>query len=169
MIEERDIPGWPGRLATSDGRILSTLTGQLVECKQRLNAHGYFVITLHKRTHKGKCAFKEPVHRLIAKAFHGEPMVGQQCRHLNGVRTDNRPGNLAWGTAAENAADAKRHGTLGEGMLARRRKLTDAQVRDIRSMVAGGVPCSRIAKQYGIHDTYPRQLAQRATWRDLKG
>src|SRR5262249_12949164 len=34
-----------------------------------------------------------------------------EVRHLNGIRTDNRPENLAWGTKSENMQDAVRHGT----------------------------------------------------------
>lgn len=51
------------------------------------------------------------VHRIVARAFLGEPQPGHQVRHLNGVRTDNRLANLAWGTASENALDCIRHGT----------------------------------------------------------
>jgi hypothetical protein len=53
----------------------------------------------------------QTVHRLVARAFLGEPEPGQMVRHLNGVRTDNRLQNLAWGTATENAYDSIEHGT----------------------------------------------------------
>lgn len=36
-------------------------------------------------------------------------------RHLNGIKTDNRPENLAWGTDKENAADALRLGEIKRG------------------------------------------------------
>jgi hypothetical protein len=35
-----------------------------------------------------------------------------QCRHLDGNPSNNRPDNLRWGTAKENAADMIRHGRL---------------------------------------------------------
>lgn len=51
-------------------------------------------------------------HRFICEAFHGPaPTPDAQVRHLNGVMTDNRPENLAWGTASENQRDRLRHGT----------------------------------------------------------
>ena len=51
------------------------------------------------------------VHRLVLMAFAGDPPEGTECRHLNGIRTDNRIENLAWGTHSENSVDQVRHGT----------------------------------------------------------
>lgn len=52
------------------------------------------------------------VHVLVCEAFHGpKPKPGMVVRHLNGVSTDNRPENLAWGTHSENNFDLVRHGT----------------------------------------------------------
>lgn len=56
------------------------------------------------------------IHTLVAMAWHGPRPDGQECRHLNGDPTDNRPENLAWGTRAENMADMVRH---GRGKVAR--------------------------------------------------
>lgn len=51
------------------------------------------------------------VHRLVCEAFHGvKPPEAEVVRHLNGIHTDNRASNLAWGTCAENSADMVRHG-----------------------------------------------------------
>lgn len=47
-----------------------------------------------------------PVHRLVCEAFHGvRPGVGIVVRHLNGISTDNRAENLAWGTSKDNHDD----------------------------------------------------------------
>ena len=51
------------------------------------------------------------VHRLVLEAFVGPCPPGQQCRHLNGIPTDNRLENLAWGTPSEDNFDRIRHGT----------------------------------------------------------
>lgn len=51
------------------------------------------------------------VHELVLRAFVGEPLKGQECRHLNGCPSDNRLENLAWGTRSENIRDAVAHGT----------------------------------------------------------
>lgn len=41
------------------------------------------------------------VHRLVARAFHGEPPTeGAIVTHLNGIRTDNPADNPAWTEAS---------------------------------------------------------------------
>lgn len=65
-------------------------------------------------------------HRLIAQEFKGTPPKGMQCRHLNGIRTDNRPSNLAWGTAKENQHDRYEHNTHQIGEKNASAKITKA-------------------------------------------
>lgn len=50
------------------------------------------------------------VHSLVCRAFHGEPKPGQEVRHLNGIPSDNRASNLAWGDKHDQADDDKRNG-----------------------------------------------------------
>lgn len=51
------------------------------------------------------------VHRLVLESFVGPKPDGMECRHLNGIRTDVRLSNLAWGTPTENAGDKFDHWT----------------------------------------------------------
>lgn len=51
------------------------------------------------------------VHQLVLEAFVGPPGPGQEARHLDGDKANNRLSNLAWGTHTENMRDAIRHGT----------------------------------------------------------
>lgn len=51
------------------------------------------------------------VHRIVCEAFHGpRPSPKHEVRHVNGIKTDNRPENLAWGTRVENMRDLVSHG-----------------------------------------------------------
>lgn len=53
-----------------------------------------------------------PIHILVAEAFIGpRPVEYVQVRHLNDIKTDNRPSNLAYGTRSDNAQDSLRNGT----------------------------------------------------------
>lgn len=54
------------------------------------------------------------VHQLVLAAFVGPCPDGMEVRHLNGDPADNRAANLAYGTRAQNVADALRHGTHSE-------------------------------------------------------
>lgn len=55
-------------------------------------------------------------HRLVLEAFVGPCPEGMECRHLNGIRGDNRLENLCWGTHQENYQDRICHGTSGWGI-----------------------------------------------------
>lgn len=113
-------PGIEGYEVSSDGRVRSvdgtssymwrgqrvtrSFSGQVL--RTPLNPDGYQTVTIRKQWFT--------VHSLVARAFHGPRPDGQQVRHLNGVRTDNRIENLRWGTPKENTADMLRHGTNRE-------------------------------------------------------
>ncbi|WP_417315730.1 HNH endonuclease [Cycloclasticus pugetii] len=108
---------------------------------------------------------RRTVHRLVLLAFRGEPNdPSNHGRHLNGNRLDNRIDNLAWGSPRDNASDAIRHGTLGVGMRSRRRKLTEAEVIEIKSRRADGESVITIARDFGVHRTYIYQLMNRRCW-----
>jgi hypothetical protein len=51
------------------------------------------------------------VHRLVLAAFVGPCPAGQEVRHRDGTADNNALSNLHYGTRAENAFDAVRHGT----------------------------------------------------------
>jgi hypothetical protein len=87
------------------GRVRRHGTKKLLTMRT-LAGNGYVIVMMSKN---GKYQ-NQLVHRLVLKAFCGAPVTGQQCRHLNGVRTDNRLENLRWGSAKENAADQIAHG-----------------------------------------------------------
>src|ERR1700756_4358394 len=114
----RPIPGHSGYEASNLGRIksLARPVVQIVQgrektihlreriLKPRQNRYGYLVVNVGGKWSRG-------IHTLVAKAFHGLPEPGQEVRHLNGSRQDNRAQNLAWGTKAENAQDMIQHET----------------------------------------------------------
>jgi hypothetical protein len=110
MTTWRPIPNFSGYEASSDGRIRShKRPGRPLVLKPG-SRNGYPVVTIKddSRIKRTPC-----VHRLVLLAFVGQPQPGQRvCRHLDGNPTNNRIENLRWGTHAENAADAIKHGTL---------------------------------------------------------
>lgn len=98
-----------------DGRVFS-LSGwrgvQRRELAQTPNSHGYVRVFVMRDGRK--CGLK--VHSLVASAFlPPRPTPSHEVRHLNGNRADPSAANLAWGTAAENAADREAHGRTSRG------------------------------------------------------
>lgn len=98
--------GFEGLYEVSDfGRVRRADTRRLMSL--RILDNGYVIVMMCKN---GKYQ-NQLVHRLVLKAFVGPPAPKQQCRHLNGTRTDNRLENLRWGSVSENSVDQVQHGT----------------------------------------------------------
>lgn len=112
---DREIPGIPGYLATSNGEILSVESNWRGYGKRILRSHpnkdGYLRVRILINGRR----IKKTVHGLVCSAFHGPNPGGLQVRHKDGSRTNNRPENLCWGTAKENAQDRIAHGTNAAG------------------------------------------------------
>lgn len=129
------------------------------------SSRGYKHVNLTDGSHRGMKTRK--VHQLVLEAFVGPKPHGAVCRHLDGNRTNNCLANLAWGTAAENSADAIKHGTLAHGLSNFQTKLTEADVRLIRMVLRTGVPMTRLALIHGVSDQTIRNVKMGLTWRHV--
>ena len=115
----RPVPGEPGVLASSWGRVLLPPSyrpmpkggfsliqpvprfGQESRAKKDA-AHSYKIVMLRS---EGGTSRQRPrkVHQLVCEAFHGpRPFDGAVVIHINEDAHDNRPENLKWGTQKEN-------------------------------------------------------------------
>ena len=101
-------------------------------------------------------------HSAVAAAFIGPRPEGHDVRHLDGNALNNHISNIAYGTRAQNVADAKRHGTFNPGVT---RKLTSAQVIDIckRHELTAKVA----AKEFGCSETYIAAIRSGVYYREL--
>lgn len=155
-------PSFPGYSATDDGRVFShrrrgkgTQRGSvstidpdfLYELSQRTTIKGYRTASIMLPNGKSRPI---GVHQLVADAFHGPCPDGLVVRHLNGVPSDNSPGNLKYGTDAENADDRKRHGTYLGGSNHHNAKLTGGQAVAIRTKRRAGVRVKDLAAEFGV-------------------
>lgn len=119
-VEEwRPVLGFENRYEVSDlGRVRSLMYRRggrdrvravPIVLRSKYTRSGYYSVSLAPRRRI------RSVHTLVLEAFVGPRPVGKECAHLNGVRTDNRPANLAWKTHRENERDKIAHGTLLTG------------------------------------------------------
>lgn len=98
----------PGYQASSLGRIRNIRT--LRPRKLTPDKDGYFRFSVYF-PESGKYGSAR-VHRIICEAFHGPPPEAKSMAlHKNGDPRDNRPENLYWGDALDNASDMFEHGT----------------------------------------------------------
>jgi hypothetical protein len=122
-VEYRDIPGFTGYRAGSDGTIWSCwkrgggLPGMTKSYRQiHGRPHcksGHIEIRLKGGNLHPQKYWK--VHQLILWTFVGKAQDGQIGLHSNGKSSDNRISNLRWGTHRDNIHDAIRHGTFRGG------------------------------------------------------
>lgn len=103
-------------------------------------------------------------HRLVWRHFFGPIPPGQTVNHKNGVKWDNRPGNLELATMREQQIHARkvlRRGRLNQwGPLNRMAKLTTEQVREICARRANGELIRVLAADYGVREQTISRIAR---------
>lgn len=172
--EWRDIPGWEGLYqASSLGRIRSL--DRIVECG---GPHGPMT-----RTYLGcvRKAFPNPVNgrlalmlkrpgqkkqkyvsALVCEAFHGQRPMGADAAHNDGDLTNNCPTNLRWASRSSNLLDRQRHGTSASTQ----RKLTDAQIKEVRRLRGKGWTYARLATHFGLSRGPIAKVCAKKTYMD---
>ena len=104
-----------------------------------------------------------PIHRLMLETFVGPRPDGHVCRHLNGVRDDNRIENLAWGTPKENFDDMRRHGSH-TGSKNHNAVLTERQASAIKRSKG---KLKEVAEKYGVSLALVSSIRTGRSWRHL--
>lgn len=92
------------------------------------------------------------VHQLVALVFHGPQPEGLVVRHLDGDKTNNSMGNLAWGTHSQNMLDVKWHGGGGG------HKLTIDNIKAIRRGIRLGMGLGWLARHFHVHHSTIRKI-----------
>lgn len=109
---------------------------------------------------------KRPANRIVCERTNGPaPSPGHEAAHSCG-RGDQgciNPGHLLWKTHTDNEKDKIVHGTRIRGERHGAAKLTEDDVRLIRSLV-GTMPQNRIAARFGVSHTTVRSAANGKSW-----
>ncbi|WP_054908742.1 NUMOD4 domain-containing protein [Pseudomonas sp. NBRC 111135] len=128
-------------------------------CAQRegyLSAHLYCEGRMTKRY----------VHRLVADAFLPNPLDLPEVNHLDGDKQNNSLANLAWSSRSENCRHALESDLYqtARGERAGNSKLSESDVREIRSLAASGMFHREIADQYRIGRKAVTKIVNRQRW-----
>ena len=132
--------------------------------------HGYWMANL--KTQDGIWT-ADAVHRMVKKAFDGEPPFDDKGRrkivcHNNGVHGDTRLSNLRYGTHKENSNDRVAHGTMLHGEKSPTAKLTESEVGAIRAKHRVGASRTNLAANYGVHYNTIHSIVTRQSWKHIQ-
>jgi len=119
---------------SSEGRVYSVQNDIML--KPGIGPNGYPTVALGR----GKT---RTVHSLVALAFLGPAPMMEVC-HKDGDRSNPRLANLRYGTRSSNNKDVLDHG---------KRKVTRAEVEDIKARLARRETGRSIAKLYGLSES----------------
>lgn len=154
-VEEwRPVVGWPmyqvsnlGGLRSWHARGRAGLPAGPVALGPALNNKGYrrwvAVDGLRRRSINVSVA--------VCEAFHGPRPPGMVVRHLNNIRTDDRAGNLRWGTPLENVHDEIEAGTFARGERNGMAKLSAEVIGQIRASTDSN---AILSARYGVCMSY---------------
>jgi len=156
--ERREIPGWPGYYADTNGVIWSDRHGRLRALSPCVTSKwGHAHVTLHAGPDVAPQQIK--VHRLVLTTFDRAPADGEEACHVNGDAADNRVANLRWGSRADNSADRTAHGNAVTDPV-----LTIWQVAEVRIAALRGESQRNIGLRYGISHTQVGRIVSGESW-----
>jgi hypothetical protein len=154
-------------LVSNRGRVMHKENRQIRSL--RPNGHGYLMVSVTQQTNGLHHFCPLVAHRLVAEAFLERRDPSQnEVRHLNGIKTDNRVENLAWGKSIDNQADAKRLHEYPNGSCRKNSKLKESDVVVIRRIVCGRRGLRyRVSKLFGISVSNVSDTKNLKLWRHV--
>jgi hypothetical protein len=127
----RDVPGYEGLYVVSDaGNVRNVETGLVLKAAYRADSAARVVL------YRDRKPARQPVAQLVLEVFKGPCPEGAEARHRDHDLTNNRLDNLFWGTQDGEANPYAR--------------LTNEQVRSIRTGLTQGVPPRVFVSQFGV-------------------
>lgn len=169
-VEYREVNGFPGYRVGDDGSVWtqkskgrSKKLGEWRTMKLGKDTSGYLMANL---SHEGKSK-TILVHHVVLRAFGFEkPTPKHETRHLDGVKTNNRLGNLKWGTSKENNDDQRKHGTLCLGERHRSARLTELDIKKIRNDYPE-LDNGEVAAIFGVDRSHICKIRKRRKWKHV--
>lgn len=177
--EWREVSGYPAYEVSNHGRVRRCVgargwgAGHILKPAAAHSGHLYVMLSDGNGS-----ARKQFVHRLVAAAFLGPPpFQGAFALHHDDVPTNNRPGNLYWGTHQENLRDAKlnrkrpapaRKRGAQPGEANHSAVLTERQVKRIKGLLGLGLCGACIARLHGVKKETVYAIAKGRIWKHVR-
>ena len=175
--EWREIPGYPGYWAATDGVLWSSpkivprggKRGGFYKTKGRylktvIGGNGIMQTTVGSSLNgkkREKC-----VSRCVLLAFAGPPPTPAHVAvHVNSNPSDNRIENLFWGTNQDRGDAQVMNGATAHGEKSGHAKLSEADVIAIRRRARRGESIASIAVDYPVVPETVGMAVRRKTWR----
>lgn len=126
------------------------------------NSNGYLHVTINPPTHSR-------IHRLVCRAFHGEPLPHQtDVNHIDNDRTNNCADNLHWCTRKENLNWASQQGRTPQGERNGTAKLTEQDAKDIIHLLKTTARThADIGNQFNVSDGTVQLINVGKRWKHL--
>lgn len=171
----KSVVGYEGHYEVSDlgrvrsvTRVITDKNGKAITKRgsqiRTQDLHGYKMFGLHL----AKRAKTTYVHRVVWEAFVGPIPVGVSIDHINFDRGDNRLSNLQAITQLENIHRTKRAGRAAIGDRHGRHKLSEAEVREVRRLLArGAMTQDAIGRLFGVGQFAIWRIAAGLGWKHL--
>ena len=173
-VEWRTVPGWAFYEVSSEGAVRSYWRGGGVgACRVDHSRAMSLPLTKHGgypycKVTDGTNSRLMPVHQMVARAFLGPQPEGLEVAHLDGNPRNNRVGNLAYVTHAENIGHTAIHGTRAVGERCGRSKATEGVIREIRAMHKAGLSYRAIGRLVGLSYATIGDAITGRTWSHVK-
>ena len=174
-IEWRTIPGFGEYEVSNRGDVRRSVprtnwpAGHLLKPARSKSGHLYVMLAARPGANRST---KQYVHRLVARAFLGEPPFPNACAlHADDDPSNNSVANLRWGTRKDNYADRmKNRGwdrKIIRGSAVKSAKLAERDVRVIRKMFAKGARNGWIAKFYDVSPSTICDVVKLRHWKHV--
>lgn len=126
------------------------------------DTHGYGLLGSAFRDRPAYITMR--AHRLSYELAHGPIPAGMVvCHHCDNPSCVN-PAHLFLGTQSDNTRDMTAKKRQARGERHSQTRLTEDDVREIRSALAAGETQRSIGERFGIHQTTVSNIATRITW-----
>lgn len=167
----KTIPEFPNYAVTKSGRVWSKKRVDTANHKRgghwlslRYRKDGRIQVGLYKNN----VFCMKYIHHLVLETYIGSCPDGMECCHSDGNMANNNLNNLRWDTHSSNVKDAVKHGTHCGLKNKNNAKLTEDDVRYIRSIYLDGVyNQSEIAKRFGVKPKAICDIVNKNTWKYL--